>query len=68
MVKKTYISPELVIQLVHTESIIALSKFDDPANKDAEVLVKEEFEGEGNGYRTTTVEWENWEDQEEQQQ
>ena len=66
--KKTYISPELVIQLVHTESIIALSKFDDPADKDGEVLVKEEFEGEGgNGYRTTTVEWENWEDQEEQQ-
>ena len=25
MVKKTYISPELVIKLVHTENIIALS-------------------------------------------
>ena len=63
--KKTYISPELVIQLVHTESIIALSKFEDTASND-DALVKEEFEGEGNGYRTTTVEWENWEDQEEQ--
>ena len=64
--KKTYISPKLVIQLVQTENIIALSTMgDQKADPNEEVLVKEEFEGEGNGYRTTTVEWENWEDQEE---
>ena len=64
--KKTYISPELVIQLVHTENIIALSTIDDKnADPNEAVLVKEEFEGD-KGYRTTTVEWENWEDQKEQ--
>lgn len=66
--KKTYISPELIIQLVHTEKIIALSKTENEADPNKDALVKDEFEGEGgNGYRTTTVEWENWEDQEEQQ-
>lgn len=66
--KKIYISPKLVIQLVQTENIIALSTIDDKkADPNEEVLVKEEFEG-GNGYRTTTVEWEKWDDQEEQQQ
>ena len=65
MVKKTYISPELVIKLVHTENIIALSMQEGKVADDSDALVKEEFEGD-NGYRTTTVEWENWEDQEEQ--
>ncbi|MBR4243705.1 MAG: hypothetical protein IKR98_07460 [Bacteroidaceae bacterium] len=63
--KKTYISPELVIKLVHTENIIALSTMGEQKADDSDALVKEEFEGD-NGYRTTTVEWENWEDQEEQ--
>ena len=63
--KKTYISPELVIQLVHTEKIIALSTTNEKADPNKEVQVKEEFEGD-KGYRTTTVEWENWEDQKEQ--
>ena len=65
--KKTYISPELSLQLVHTENIIALSTMGDQTADSSDALVKEEFEGEGNGYRTTTVQWENWEDQEEQQ-
>ena len=54
MVKKTYISPELVIKLVHTENIIALSMQEGKVADDSDALVKEEFEGD-NGYRTTTV-------------
>lgn len=64
MVKKTYISPELSLQLVHTENIIALSTMGDQKADSSDALVKEEFEGEDKGYRTTTVEWENWEEQE----
>jgi len=65
--KKTYISPELSLQLVHTENIIALSTMGEQTADSSDALVKEEFEEEqSSGYRTTTVQWENWEDQEEQ--
>ncbi|MCR5820709.1 MAG: hypothetical protein K6F94_07195 [Bacteroidaceae bacterium] len=64
--KKTYISPELVMQLVQTENIIALSTMGDQKADSSPALVKDEFEeGEqATGYSTTTVQWESWEDQE----
>jgi hypothetical protein len=40
--KKTYINPELNVLFVHTENIMTLSTQSGYANKDGEVLVKEQ--------------------------
>ena len=45
--KKTYIAPELLIQFIHTEGLIALSKQEGPANG-SDALVKEQG-NENNG-------------------
>ena len=69
--KKDYISPEVNITYVEAYNMIAASVTQIGGN------VPDDFElGEGEapgeadakGYRTTTVEWEKWDDQEEQQQ
>ena len=39
--KKTYMIPALRVKRIQTERMMALSKFDTPANKDGEVLTKE---------------------------
>lgn len=39
--KKTYIAPELGIQLIQLEGLIALSKYEDPATGD-DALIKED--------------------------
>ena len=68
IMKKDYISPEVNITYVEAYNMIAASVTN--VGGDAEIgLGTDEAPGEADakGYRTTTVEWENWEDQEEQQ-
>jgi hypothetical protein len=40
--KKTYIAPELDVQLIQLESLVALSFKDGEADPDGEVLIKED--------------------------
>lgn len=42
--KKAYIKPEMLKELMEPESMIAVSTFDNPADKDKEVLSRE-FDG-----------------------
>jgi len=67
--KKDYISPEVNITYVEAYNMIAASV---TVEGDAGIVRGDDADAPGEadakGYRTTTVEWENWEDQEEQQQ
>ena len=68
IMKKDYISPEVNITYVEAYNMIAASVTN--VEGDADIHMGEEetpTEADAKAYRTTTVEWENWEDQEEQQ-
>ena len=69
IMKKDYISPEVNITYVEAYNMIAASVTQIEGDADIE-LGEGEAPGEADakGYRTTTVEWEKWDDQEEQQQ
>ena len=54
--KKEYVNSSFVHELVEETAMIALSLTETAADPDSEVLVK----GEENNYRTTTVDWEDW--------
>ncbi len=54
--KKEYVNPSFVHELVEETAMIALSLTETAADPNSEVLVK----GEENNYRTTTVDWEDW--------
>lgn len=47
-------NPTLLEELVEESGMIALSLTDTPADPESDVLVKD------NDYRTTTVEWDDW--------
>ena len=67
--KKDYISPEVNVTYVEALSMIAASVTNVVGDSGIEMGEGDApDESDAKGYRTTTVEWENWEDQEEQQQ
>ena len=69
IMKKDYISPEVNVTYVEALSMIAASVTEVGGNSDIEMGEGEApDEADAKGYRTTTVEWEKWDDQEEQQQ
>ena len=63
--KKNYISPEVNITYVEAHNMIAASVTNVGGDSGIEKGDGETpTEADAKGYRTTTVEWENWEDQE----
>ena len=70
IMKKDYISPEVNITYVEAYNMIAASVTEVGGDVTDLELGEGEAPGEADakGYRTTTVEWEKWKDQEEQQQ
>ena len=55
--RKIYVNPSFVQQLAEETAMIALSLTEEYADKDSEVLVKDQE----SSMRTTTVDWEDWE-------
>ncbi len=68
--KKNYISPEVNFTYVEAQKMIAASVTAVEGVDDIEIGgdAPDDIEADAKGYRTTTVEWEKWDDQEEQQQ
>ena len=69
IMKKDYISPEVNITYVEAYNMIAASVTQIEGDSGIEMGEEETpTEADAKGYRTTSVEWEKWDDQEEQQQ
>ena len=54
--KKEYVNPSFVHELVEETAMIALSLTNEAADPESDVLVK----GQNNDPHTTTVEWDDW--------